>query len=204
LLSFCRRVSGGCCPTPSGVKQPLQIFNFFANLASSARSSASVSHTSLARGLWSVGGSAFGWSATSFLGWKTVFFCRGDVVRGRTETVPSNSRPRHWCFAGRSGSAAARERDCSERTGDVFRYHIGPTVFAIHPRRSNSACQQSRSNPPPGVRADGEELKALGELRSYITRIRKPSRLHVHLYWAFFNTSSALVFEWPIAMGRTD
>ena len=139
-----------------------------------------------------------------FSGGKQSFFCRRDVVRGRTETVPSNSRPRHWCFAGRSGSAAARERDCSERTSDVFRYHIGPTVFAIHPRRSNSACQQSRSNPPPGVRADGEELKALGELRSYITRIRKPSRLHVHLYWAFFNTSSALVFEWPIAMGRTD
>ena len=44
---------------------------------------------------------------------------------------------------------------------------------------------------------------ALGEVR-FLTRIRGPFRVHMHLYWAFFDTGSALVFGWPIAMGCTD
>jgi len=32
----------------------------------------------------------------------------------------------------------------------------------------------------------------------------KAIKVHVHIYWAFFDSGYALVFEWPIAMGCTN
>ena len=65
-------------------------------------------HASLARGLLSVGSSAFGWSATSFLGRETVFFFCGamssgagprpsqatfDPANGASQVVPEAQQP---------------------------------------------------------------------------------------------------------------
>ena len=44
----------------------------------------------------------------------------------------------------------------------------------------------------------------LGEVRLGSYPDLKATKVHVHLYWAFFDSGSALVFGWPIAMGRTD
>src|SRR6516162_1029283 len=60
----------------------------------------------------------------------SLLFCRCDVVRRRTKTVPSNFRPGHWCVAGRSGSAAPRERDCGERTSNAFSVSYRPPPYS--------------------------------------------------------------------------